>query len=79
MAVSAEDRRRWDRQVEALHLADNDEEGTLEVDLMDLLGLAEMVNRRRVAHGRPELNTEGELHRRARTLGLLVDVPTAPR
>ena len=75
MAVSAEDRRRWDRQAEALRLADNDEEGTLEVRAATL----EMVNRRRVAPGRPELNTEGELHRRARTLGLLVDVPTAPR
>ena len=75
MAVSAEDRRRCDRQVEALRLADNDEEGTIEVRAATL----EMVNRRRVAPGPPELNTEGELHRRARTLGLLVDVPTAPR
>ena len=49
--------------------AHGDDEGSLEWRHEAI----EAINRRRVAHGRAELDTEGELHRRARVLGLLVD------
>jgi hypothetical protein len=67
VVVSAEDRRKWDRQVAALIEMDNDDEGSLEWRAAAI----EAVNRRRVSNGRAELVTEGELHRRARALGLL--------
>jgi hypothetical protein len=67
MVVSAEDRRKWDRQVAALIEMDNDDEGSLEWRAAAI----EAINRRRISNGRAELATEGELHRRARALGLL--------
>ena len=70
MAVSAQDRAKWNRQVAALREFGNDDEGSLEWR-HDAL---EAINRRRVANGRDELKTEGEMHRRARALGLLVDI-----
>lgn len=72
--MSAEDRRRWDRQVAALRTVENDDEGSLawRADMID------SVNERRRRHGRDEMATEGEMHRRARALGLLVDVRNRP-
>jgi len=72
--VSAEDRRRWDRQVAALRTGDNDDEGSLawRAEMID------SINERRRQHGHEEMATEGEMHRRARALGLLVDVRNAP-
>ena len=66
MVVSAEDRRKWDRQVAALTEMDNDDEGSLE-------WRAEMhdwADRQRARSGGPPLKTEGELYRYAETLGL---------
>ena len=67
MVVSADDRHRWERQVAALELIENSDEGTPDARA----AVIESVNDRRRAHQRPELATEGELHRRARALGLL--------
>ena len=75
MAVSEKDRRRWERQVAALKLADNTDEGSPDFRVQ----VIESVNRRRIRDGRPALDTEGELHHRARSLGLLVNVPASPR
>jgi hypothetical protein len=72
MVVSAEDRRKWDRQVAALIEMDNDDEGSLEWRAAAI----EALNRRRLAMGHEEMATEGEMHRRARTLGLLGSVRT---
>jgi hypothetical protein len=65
--VSAEDRRRFERQVAALPTAESDDEGSLEWRH----AVIESANEWRAAHGIPPLQTEGELHRRARALGLL--------
>ena len=75
MAVSEKDRRNWKRQVAALALEDNTDEGSPEFRAT----VIESINRRRVLDGRPALDTEGEFHHRARSLGLLVNVRTPPR
>ncbi|MEQ1699805.1 MAG: hypothetical protein ABMA25_06835 [Ilumatobacteraceae bacterium] len=67
MAVSAQDRRRWERQVAALEDAENDDEGSLEWRA----AVHEWADTRRSALGLDDLDTEPELHRRARALGLL--------
>ncbi len=72
MAVSEKDRRNWDRQVAALELGDNADEGSPDFRVQAI----ESVNRRRILNGRPVLDTEGEFHHRARSLGLLVNIPT---
>ncbi len=73
--MSAEDRRKWDRQVAALIEMDNDDEGSLEWRAAAI----EAVNRRRLSMGYEALSTEGEMHRRARTLGLLGHLRTSAR
>jgi hypothetical protein len=72
MVVSAEDRRKWDRQVAAMIEMDNDDEGSLEWRAAAI----EAINRRRLSMGHEVLSTEGEMHRRARALGLLGDIRT---
>ncbi len=67
MVVSAQDRRRWDRQVAALGAADNDDEGSLAWRA----AVHEWADARRLELGLDDLDTEPELHRRARALGLL--------
>ncbi len=67
MAVSAQDRRRWERQVAALSEADHDDEGSLEWRAQ----VHAWADERRVELGLDDLDTEPELHRRARALGLL--------
>lgn len=67
MVVSEKDRRNWERQVAALELEDSTDEGSLEFRA----AVIEWANSRRAAQGRPDLDTEGELHHRARALGLL--------
>ena len=67
MVVSAQDRGRWERQVDALQEADNDDEGSLDWRA----AVHEWANLRRQAMGLDDLDTEPELHRRARALGLL--------
>lgn len=75
MAVSEKDRRNWERQVAALESEDNTDEGSPDFRVQAI----EAVNRRRILSGRPALDTEGEFHQRARSLGLLVNVRTPPR
>ena len=65
--VSDEDRRRFVRQAAALATAESDDEGTLEWRYW----MIEDANERRAAKNIPPLKTEGELHRRAKSLGLL--------
>jgi len=67
MAVSAEHRRRFDLQVAALREEENDDEGTPEWRAM----VIDRMNEARRRRGIPPLETEPELHRRARDLGLL--------
>ena len=71
MVVSSEDRRRWERQVAALREADNDDEGSLEWRA----DVHEWADARRREAGLDDLDTEPELHRRARALGLLRTFP----
>lgn len=65
--VSADDRRRFERQAAALRTAECDDEGSLDWRH----AVIESANRWRAVHGLAPLQTEGELHRRARALGLL--------
>lgn len=64
--VSAEDRRRFERQVAALRKIENDDEGTPEWRA----GVVEYVDGERAKRGTPPLKTEDEFHHRARELGL---------
>ena len=76
MAVSAEDRRRWERQVAGLREMENDDEGTPEWRR----SVEEAANRRRAARGIPPLKewweekTEPEFYKLARARGLLRSV-----
>lgn len=65
--VSDGDRRAFERQVAALRTAEHDDEGSLE--WRHALHVALDAERKRI--GVDKLKTEGELHRRARSLGLL--------
>jgi hypothetical protein len=73
VAVSAEDRRRWERQVAGLREMENDDEGTPEWRR----SVEETANRWRAAHGIPPLEewweekTEPEFYELARARGLL--------
>lgn len=64
--VTAEDRRRFERQVAALRTIENDDEGTPEWRA----GVVEYVDAERAERGTPPLKTEDEFHHRARELGL---------
>ena len=63
------DRERWafERQVAALRSAETDDEGSLAFRYE----LIEWANAERARRGIEPLQTEGEIHRRARALGLL--------
>lgn len=65
--VSAKDRASFERQAAALATEENDDEGTPEWRAEAI----ERANADRARHGVEELDTEPELHRRARDLGLL--------
>ena len=73
VTVSAEDRRRFERQVAALREEENDDEGTPEWRA----SVIAWANRERAKRGDPPLKEwwedkgELELHKRARALGLL--------
>jgi hypothetical protein len=67
VAVSPEDRRRFERQVAALRDGETEDEGTP----ASRAAAIEDADRWRAEHGIPPLDTEAELHRRARDLGLL--------
>lgn len=62
-----DERRRFARQTVALRASELSDEG----DLAWQYWLIEDANERRVAKNIAPLQTEGELHRRARALGLL--------
>lgn len=64
--VSAEDRRRFERQAAALRQIENDDEGTPEWRT----AVVEYVDAERAKRGVPPLKTEDEFHHRARELGL---------
>lgn len=74
VAVSDEDRDRWQRQVDALEAAECDDEGSPD-QRVQIIATA---NRQRRTFGRPDLATEGEMHHRARALGLLDRVCPSP-
>ena len=65
VTVSADDRRRFERQAAGLHPGEIDDEGSPE----SRARLIEEADRWRVEHGIPPLDTKIELHRRARDLG----------
>jgi hypothetical protein len=73
MAVSAEDRRRWERQVAGLRAVERERAPTADT----LARIVEAANRSRAAHGIAPLADrfadppEAGLHRRAEHLGLL--------
>ena len=73
MAVSAEERRNWERQVAGLREMENDDEGSPEWRT----SVEETANRWRAEHGISPLKewwedeTESEFYELARTLGLL--------
>lgn len=73
MAVSGEDRRRWERQVAHLREIENDDEGTPEWQQ----SVHDAANRWRARHGISPLRewwedeSEIEFYERARALGLL--------
>lgn len=64
--VTDEDRRRFERQVAALRQIENDDDGSPEWRT----AVVEHADDERAKRGAPRLKTEGELHRRARDLGL---------
>ena len=64
--VSADDRRRFERQAAALRTIENDDEGTPEWRG----GVVEYIDAERAKRGTPPLKTEDEFHHRARELGL---------
>ena len=65
--VSAEDRARFARQAEALRAAESDEQGSPDLRRRRMAELDED----RARSGIPPLKTEPELHRLARSLGLI--------
>jgi hypothetical protein len=65
--VSDEERRAFERQAAALRSAETDDEGTLAFRHQ----LIEWANAERERRGIEPLLTEGEIHWRARTIGLL--------
>jgi hypothetical protein len=65
--VSDEERRAFERQAAALDAAESDDEGTLAFRHE----LIEWANAERARRGIEPLQTEGEIHWRARALGLL--------
>jgi hypothetical protein len=67
VSVSPQDRVAWDRQVAALELEECDDAGSL----VERWRFVEWANSARLERGLPALHTEGELHWRARALGLL--------
>lgn len=69
--VSERDRATFARQVAALEAGANDDEGAPAWRAAAI----ERINEDRARHGIDELDTEPELHRRARDLGLLRRVP----
>ncbi len=69
--VSERDRATFARQAAALESGTNDDEGTPEWRAAAI----ERINEDRARNGIDELDTEPELHRRARDLGLLRRVP----
>jgi len=73
--VSPEDRAKWERQVAALREEESDDEGTPQ----ERWAYIQWANAERVRRGLPELETEGEVHWIARTLGLLDGIPRSAR
>lgn len=65
--IEVRQREAFRRQVVALAALETDDEGPESVRVE----VIEAADRWRVAHGIEPLKTEGELHRRARALGLL--------
>ncbi|MGD9791978.1 MAG: hypothetical protein AB7V43_00750 [Acidimicrobiia bacterium] len=73
MVVSAEDRRRWNRQVAALASQPHDDEGSPSWRL----AVHEWIDTERANEGREPLKTESELYRYAESLGLRRTIPRA--